>query len=119
MRARQLNPRFTAIALAVALLFIVNPEVRVFLFFVDAFGIELLVFLLAIQLRFFLASAQAFAGPMHDTLCNGVDSLVTFVIRLAAACFAFRLPTILVSPLLLIVPASYQCHMRRFEPQPG
>ena len=119
MRVRQLNPRFTAIALAVALLFIINPEVRVLLLFVDAFGVELLVFLLVIQLRFFLASAQAYSGPMHDWLCNVVCSLVSFVIRLTSASLAFRLLTILISPMLLIVPASYQCHLRRFQPQRG
>lgn len=119
MRVRQLNPRFAAVALAVALIFILNPEVRVFLLFVDAFGVELLVFLLAIQLRFFLASAQAYSGPMRDWLCNFVCSLVALVVRVTSASLAFRLLTILVTPMLLIVPASYQCHMRRFEPQRG
>lgn len=117
MRVRYLNPRFTAVALAVALLFIINPEVRVFLLFVDAFGIELLIFLLAIQLRFFLASAQAYSGPMRESLCNAVCRLVSFVVRLSSAALAFRLLTILISPMLLIVPASYRCHLRRFEPQ--
>lgn len=117
MQVPRLNPRFTAIALAVALLFIINPEIRVFLLFVDAFGIELLVFLLAIQLRFFLASAQAYSGPMRDSLCKVVCSLVSFVIRLTSASLAFRLLTVLMSPLLLVVPASYQCHLRRLEPQ--
>jgi hypothetical protein len=60
MRIRQLNLRFTIVGLSVALLFILNPEVRAYLLFADAFGIELLVVLLAIQIRFFLASAQAF-----------------------------------------------------------
>lgn len=117
MRVRRLNPRFTAIALAVALLFIINPEIRVFLLFVDAFGIELLAFLLAIQLRFFLASAQAHSGPMRDSLCNAICSLVSFVIRLTSVPVAFRLLTVLMSPLLLVVPASYRCHLRRLESQ--
>jgi hypothetical protein len=117
MRVGQSNIRFTVVALAVALLFILNPEVRAYLIFADALGIDLLIFLMAMQIRLLLGSMHAFSGPMRGTFCNAVYPLVALVIRVTTASFAFRPLAILACPMLLIVPATSECHLRTFEPR--
>jgi len=55
-----------ALVVLVLLAIIANPELRVLVLFVDSIGLELLVLLLALQLR----SAAALVGPLMEMLAS-------------------------------------------------
>ena len=73
MRARSIGRFCSAAAIALALVLVVNPEVRAFLLIADALGLELLGFLFLIQLRSFAplvaqlrpSLSQCWRGALH------------------------------------------------------
>jgi len=58
-----------AIVVLLALFFIMNPELRAVLLFVDEFGLELMILLLAVQLRVVLPVAAAIKTHVARALC--------------------------------------------------
>jgi hypothetical protein len=54
MNTRRWEWRLADLAILFALFFVLNPELRAFLFLVDFLSLELILFLVLIQLRSFL-----------------------------------------------------------------
>lgn len=51
------------------LLFVLNPELRAFLLVANFMGLDLMIFLFAIQLRYVLSAAPLFSNQMSIFLC--------------------------------------------------
>jgi hypothetical protein len=75
MDIRRREWKIAAFGILVGLAFVTNPELRALLFVVDALGLELIFFLLAIQLRGFLP----FIRSALASVCFFMVSLVSSI----------------------------------------
>jgi hypothetical protein len=88
MNSRRWEWRLAAFALLVWLVFVSNPELRVLLILVDSLGLELVLLLLAIQLRVLLPMVRAVAVAVCARSC-----LIAFLIlRIVLRAFAVLMP---------------------------
>ena len=69
MKPPELKPRLTALALAFALVLVLNPEVRTFLLLLQFTGLEVFTFILLIQLRSFTELMSVFFNKWSSKIC--------------------------------------------------
>jgi hypothetical protein len=85
MNARRWEWRLAAFALLVWLAFVSNPELRILLVLVDSLGLELVFFLLLIQLRGLIPTIRAAAEPIWVRSCAISFLILRVVLRVFAA----------------------------------
>jgi hypothetical protein len=70
------------------LLLVLNPELRAFLMITNFIGLDLMVFLIAIQLRYLLTAAPAILQPVRGTICVAGYASLRLATRLIALLLA-------------------------------
>jgi hypothetical protein len=69
MNSRSWINKYGTVAVLLMLLFVLNPELRAFLLVANFMGLDLMIFLFAIQLRYVLSAAPLFSNQMSIFLC--------------------------------------------------
>jgi hypothetical protein len=69
MNRRPWIDRYGTVAVFLLLLLVINPEVRVFLLVSNFIGLDLMILLFAMQLRFLLPAVPSISQQMRTFLC--------------------------------------------------
>jgi hypothetical protein len=85
--------RSGTVAVLLMLLLIMNPELQAFLLVTNFIGLDLMIFFIAVQLRYLLPAVPSFPHPMRTFLC-------------VAGYTTLRVTTRMIS--LLLAPACYE-----------
>lgn len=93
MNRRPWINRYGSIAILLLLLIVINPELQAFLLVANFIGPDLMIFFIAIQLRYLLPALPSFSHPLRTLLC-------------VAGYASLRITTRMIS--LLLAPA---CHV--------
>jgi hypothetical protein len=112
MQKREWKRCLAAILLVIAILVVSNPEIRAYLFVVDALGIDAFFLLLAIQISVFYAPLRARVGPMREFLCVAAFRACCAITRVTSTSLALRPFAVLVSPMLVVIPVTSRCLVR-------
>ena len=88
-----MNPRpwinkYGTVAVLVMLLLVMNPELRAFLLLTNFIGLDLMIFFIAIQLRYLLPAVPSFQRPMRTFLCVASYTTLRFATRMIALLLA-------------------------------
>ena len=67
---------------------VINPELRAFLSLANFLGLDLMIFFIAIQLRYLLPAVPSFKHPMRTLLCVSSYTTLRFAIRMIALLLA-------------------------------
>jgi hypothetical protein len=103
--------RVMQVLLVLALLvMIVNPELRVLVLLVDSLGLELVLLLLALQLRSTSSLLVPFTQPLRARSCDVASRVGSLALRAYQKALVLRRFDRIVCPLLIIV--SYGLHCR-------
>ena len=81
-----MNPRpwinkYGTVAVLLMLLFIINPELRAFLLLTNFIGLDLMIFFIAMQLRYLLPAVPSIQHPMRTFLCVASYTALRFATR--------------------------------------
>jgi hypothetical protein len=98
-----------AAALAVALVFILNPEVRALHFLADTVGLEALLLLFATQFRNFLPVLRAVFEPLAVALCKFSSLVASDALRAFQFALPKRLFTLLLCPVFIVLSYGVRC----------
>src|SRR5882762_8125287 len=90
---KPMNPRpwinkYGTVAVLVMLLLVMNPELRAFLLLTNFIGLDLVIFFIAIQLRYLLPAVPSFQHPMRTFLCVASYTTLRFATRMIALLLA-------------------------------
>jgi hypothetical protein len=89
MNPRPWINRYGTIAVLLMLLFVMNPELRAFLLLTNFIGLDLMIFFIAIQLRYLLpAAVPSIQHPMRTFLCVASYTTLRFATRVIALLLA-------------------------------
>ena len=80
--------QYGTVAILVMLLLVMNPELRVFLLLTNFIGLDLMIFFIAIQLRYLLPAVPPFQQPMPTFLCVAGYTTLRFAARMIALLLA-------------------------------
>jgi hypothetical protein len=69
MNSRSWINKYGTVAVLLMLLLVLNPELRAFLLVANFIGLDLMIFLFAIQLRYVLFAAPLFSNQTSTFLC--------------------------------------------------
>ena len=69
MNRRPWINKYGTVAVLLMLLLVMNPELRAFLLLTNFIGLDLMIFFIAIQLRYLLPAVPSFLHPMRTFLC--------------------------------------------------
>lgn len=101
-----------AAALALALVIVLNPEVRALLFLVDAIGLEALLLLVVAQCRNFLPGLSVVFAPVALAFCKFSSLVASGALR----AFQFVLPirpfTLLLCPAFIVLSYGVRCPVK-------
>jgi hypothetical protein len=105
--------RYGSLAVLLALLFVLNPELRAFLFVTNFIGVDLMIFLIAIQLRVELLAIRTFPYPLRTTLCVAGYASLSLVTRLVGVLLAAARVTTALTGWLFVVSTDLHCPLLR------
>jgi len=88
MKRRPWINKYGAVAILLMLVLVMNPELRVFLLLTNFIGLDLMIFFIAIQLRFLLPAVASFQHPMRTFLCVVSYTTLRFATRMFALLLA-------------------------------
>jgi hypothetical protein len=108
MNTRRWEWNLADLAILCALFIVINPELRVFLFLVDFLGLELIFFLVLIQLRSFLPITALALNSAGKWSCMVSFAACRGILRVFAALLPGRAST-----LLFILSQSLWCPLSR------
>jgi hypothetical protein len=80
--------KYGTVAVLLMLLFVMNPELRAFLLLSNFIGLDLMIFFIAIQLRYLLPAVQSIQHPKLTVLCVGGYTTLRFATRMIALLLA-------------------------------
>jgi len=80
--------KYGTVAVLLMLLFVMNPELRAFLLLSNFIGLDLMIFFIAIQLRYLLPAVQSIQHPKLTILCVGGYTTLRFATRMIALLLA-------------------------------
>ena len=88
-----MNPRpwinkYGTVAVLLMLLFVMNPELRAFLLLTNFIGLDLMIFFIAIQLRYSLPAVPSIHQPMRTLVCVASYTTLRFATRMIALLLA-------------------------------
>jgi hypothetical protein len=101
------------IAVVVALLIVVHPELRALLLFADVVGLEIIVLLVVTQLRALWPVLRNVREPASALLCAIASAFARSVLRVFPVVLPFRPLAFLFCPALLAVPYGLRCSRDR------
>jgi hypothetical protein len=109
---RQWINRYGSVAVLLMLLLVMNPELRAFLMVTNFIGLDLMIFLIAIQLRFLLTAAPSFLHPLRAMLCVAGYSTLRVATRLVVLLLApASRATAGLTTLLFVLSTNMWCPM--------
>jgi hypothetical protein len=88
MNQRPWINKYGSVAVLLMLLMVMNPELRVFLLLTNFIGLDLMILLIAIQLRHLLVAVPTFQQAMRTFLCVASYTALRFATRLIALLLA-------------------------------
>ena len=88
MNQRPWISKYGSAALLLMLLLVMNPELRAFLLLANFIGPDLMIFLIAIQLRYLLPAVLSLQHPMRPFLCVAGYTTLRFATRMIALLLA-------------------------------
>jgi hypothetical protein len=88
MNRRPWINKYGTVAVLLMLLLIMNPELRAFLLVTNLIGVDLMIFFIAIQLRFLLPVVPSTQHPMRTFLCVASYTILRFATRMIALLLA-------------------------------
>jgi hypothetical protein len=74
--------KYGTVAVLLMLLLVTTPELRAFLLLANFIGLDLMIFFLAIQLRYMLPALPSFQHPMRIFLCVASYTTLRFATRM-------------------------------------
>jgi hypothetical protein len=69
MNQRRWINRYGAAAILLMLVFVMNPELRAFLLIANFIGLDLMIFIVVLQLRYLLPAVPSFPHQMRTFMC--------------------------------------------------
>lgn len=102
-------------ALAVALLVILNPEIRALLLLADAVGLEALFLMVIAQLRNYWPVMRVVVEPVVIALCRLSSSVGAVSIRALELTVPFRPLSILLGPIFIALSYGVRCPVKRAD----
>ena len=103
--------RLGALAVVLALLIVVQPELRALLFLVDAIGLEVIALLLLTQLRTFWPLLQPARACAARLLCGATSAVAGSAVRIFPTVLPLRPMAFLLPPAFLLLPYSLRCSL--------
>ena len=88
MKRRPWINKYGTVAVLLMLLLVMNPELRAFLLLANFIGLDLMIFFIAIQLRYLLPAVPSFQHPMRIFLCVASYSILRLATRMIALLLA-------------------------------
>jgi hypothetical protein len=88
MNQRPWINKYGSVAVLLLLLLIMNPELRAFLLLANFIGLDLMVFLIAMQLWYLLPAVASIQHPMRTFLCVASYATLRFATRMIALLLA-------------------------------
>ena len=106
--------KYGTVAVLLMLLFVMNPELRAFLLLTNFIGPDLMIFFIAIQLRYLLPAVLSIQHPMRTFLCVASYTTLRFATRLIALLLApADRATAGLTTLLFVLSKNMWCPTRR------
>jgi hypothetical protein len=93
------------------LVMIVNPELRVFVLLVDSVGVELVLLLLALQLRSASSLLVPFAQTLKEHFCNAASQVGSLALRAYQKALVLRRFDRIICPVLIVVSYGLRCRV--------
>lgn len=88
MNRRPWINKYGTVAVLLMLLLVMNPELRAFLLVANFIGLDLMIFFIAIQLRYLLPAVPSFQHPMRTYLCVASYTTLRCATRMIALLLA-------------------------------
>ena|SRR5882757_5207143 len=88
MNRRPWINRYGTVAVLLMLLVVMNPELRAFLLVANFIGLDLMIFLIAMQLRYSLPAVPSFPHQMRTFLCVAGYTTLRVTTRMIALLLA-------------------------------
>jgi hypothetical protein len=88
MSGRPWINRYGTVAVLLMLLLVMNPELRAFLWVANIIGLDLMIFFIAIQLRYLLPGVSSFPYQMRTFLCVASYTTLRVTTRMIALLLA-------------------------------
>ena len=98
-----------AVSIIAALVFVVQPELRVLLLFADSLGLELVALLLATQLKGLAYASVPAAREICASLCRVLFHIGNGAMRVYPKALAWRPFDKLICPVLLFITCGLRC----------
>jgi hypothetical protein len=80
--------KYGSVAVLLMILLVMNPELRAFLLLTNFIGPDLMIFFIAIQLRYLLSAVPSIQHPMRTFLCVASYTTLRFATRMIALLLA-------------------------------
>ena len=80
--------KYGTVVVLLMLLLVMNPELRVFLLLTNFIGLDLMIFFIAIQLRYLLPAVPSIPHPMRTFWCVASYTTLRFATRMIALLLA-------------------------------
>jgi hypothetical protein len=110
MNPRPWINRYGTVAVLLMLLLVMNPELRAVLLLANFIGLDLMIFFIAIQLRYLLQAVPSFQHPMRSFLCVAGYTALRFATRMIALLLApAHRATAGLTTLLFVLSKSMWC----------
>jgi hypothetical protein len=107
--------KYGTVAILLMLLLIINPELRAFLLLTNFIGLDLMIFFIAIQLRFLLLAVPSTQQTMRTFLCVASYTTLRFAARMIALLLApADRATAGVTTLLFVLSKNMWCPYQEF-----
>jgi hypothetical protein len=90
---------------------IVNPELRLLVLLVDSLGLELVLVLLALQLRSTSSLLVPFAQTLKALPCNAASQVGSLALRAYQKALVLRRFDRIICPLFIIMSYGLRCHV--------
>ena len=109
MNRRPWINKYGTVAVLLMLLLTMNPELRAFLLLANFIGVDLMIFLIAIQLRHLLPAIPLFSRQMRNLLCIAGFTTLRVTIRAIALLLTPSRITVGLNTLLLVLSSNMWC----------
>jgi hypothetical protein len=80
--------KYGTVAVLLMLLFVMNPELRAFILLTNFIGLDLMIFFIAVQLRYLLPPVPSIQHPLRTFLCVASYTTLRFATRVIALLLA-------------------------------
>jgi hypothetical protein len=109
MNRRPWINRYGTVAVLLMLLLVMNPELRAFLLVANFIGLDLMIFLIVIQLRYLLPAIPSYTYPMGSFLCVAVYTALRVSTRTIGLLLAPARVSAALTTLLFVLSKNMWC----------